>query len=115
MMNAGLATTPAEEVPHEGFQDNTEPQRRDPRPQAETPATVVINDDQRRILMDLAANVQVDARTLSKKCGVDSVPAIPAAMFAKAETWLRAKLTVDKPVQQASPQASDIIDDDLPY
>lgn len=118
MMNAGLATTPAEEVPDGGFDDrggqtveNKPQQRHQPPAQQQSKPEEVISDDQRQILMQLATTAGVDARQLCTKARVSAVKDIPASMFDAAKEWLSGKL---KQADQA-PQSDDILDDEVPY
>ena len=67
MMNAGLATTPAEEVPAGGFHDDAPAAIEQPRqqqrqaPVAEAEREPRISDEQRQVLMDLAVSVGVSS------------------------------------------------------
>ncbi len=111
MMNAGLATTPAEEVPHEGFQDNVEPKGREDARQSEPPAVVVISEVQRRQLMALGTTKKADSRKLCEAVGVESIREMPVAKFQAALDWLNA-LPATAP---ANPQSSEMLADEIPY
>lgn len=112
MMNAGLSTTPAEEVPEGGFEDRggrTVENAPTPKPSpAPAKAEPVISDNERQILMQLATTAGVDARALCRKAQVDAVKDIPASKFDAARKWLSDKCAPAKPAEV-------ILDDEIPY
>lgn len=113
MMKAGLATTPAEEVPLGGFDDAAprhEPEARREQPR-EQPASDIITDDQRGMLMTLATAKGIDARRLCEVGGIDAVKNMPASMFDQCKRWIAKQ--PDKPVP--APVSNDILDDEVPY
>lgn len=116
MMNAGLSTTPAEEVPLGGFDDS---QRADPvQPQQvrQAPARNAdefISDSQRDELAGLAGAKNIDLGTVCKLGNIASLKDMKAGMFPEAKAWLERQKARTIPPQ--NPQSSDLIDDDLPY
>lgn len=85
--------------------------RQQPRHDPPTPA--LITDEQRQELMTLATAKNIDARTLCEAGKIDAVKNMPAGMFDKAKQWI-----AKQPKRELAPaggQASDIIDDDIPY
>lgn len=115
MMNAGLATTPAEEVPDGGFDDRAsavEQPRQAAAPRHDPVAPAFISDDQRQEIMTLATAKGIDARKLCQVGNIPSIKEMPVKDFAQCKAWI-AKQPV-KPVQQTS-QASEILDDEIPY
>jgi hypothetical protein len=112
MMNAGLATTPAEEIPPGGFSD--EPPTTVDQPRQHRDATpALITDDQRQELMTLALAKGIDARTLCEVGKIDAVKNMPAAAFERAKAWIAKQPA--KPAPVANPQSSDVLDDEIPY
>lgn len=108
MMNAGLATTPAEEVPLEGF----EPQH-DAAPAKPVEKVAHITDAQRAELMALATHKGIPAKELCDRANCNSIPQMRADVFEKAKAWV-----IKQPVrQQAQPPepGTEILDDDIPY
>ena len=117
MMNAGLSTTPAEEVPDGGFDQEV------PRQTVENarPAEVLISDDDRRELMQLATAKNIDAQTLCEAGGYRSVREIPTSQVKRARAWIakqpKRELGTAKPsAQQTSAGEFDELDgDEIPY
>lgn len=116
MMNAGLSTTPAEEVPEGGFEE------RGGRTVENTPspgtlkAEPLISDEQRLTLMSYAQAAGVDSATLVKKCRVSQLTDLPASKFEDVKSWLSKKMGGEPPPEeQAAAPASDILDDEIPY
>jgi len=124
MMNAGLATTPAEEVPEGGFDDA--PAKTAERT-VEAPVKAVVRDavrliseDQRRTLMSYGQAAGMTTPELLKKCKIrqgGQLSDLPADKFESVKKWLTDKMGGDPPAEKpaANPQASDLIDDDIPY
>lgn len=113
MMKANLSTTPAEEVPDGGFDDTPAAQRtvEQPRQQPREPEPQpVISEDQRHMLMTLATNAGVDARTLCEQAGVDAVVNIPARKAGALKKWLE-----DEIAARAQMQADPVLDDEIPF
>lgn len=121
MMNAGLSTTPAEEVPMGGFNDDAPPARQEPvarqvienKPQPAA-ASKFINDGQRQQIMTIVTAKNIDIREFCEAGKFPSIPEMPARMFSGAMDWLN-----KQPKRELGPtsgaQTSDILDDDLPY
>lgn len=110
MMNAGLATTPAEEVPDGGF-DN-EPAT--PTPIKADSKPTVITDEQRKEIMALAVPKGIDARAICERAGVASIKEMPADVFDAAKAWvIRQKPRAAAQPTQSNP--SDVLADEIPY
>lgn len=109
MMNAGLATTPAEEVEGGGFDDRPQPAK----PQQARSADVLVSQDQRRQLMVLGTAKNVDTRKLCAAMGVQSIPQLPASKYDAAVAWINA-LPSPKPAEPEQPVA-EMLDDEIPY
>lgn len=108
MMNAGLQTTPAEEVPIGGFNDVPEGQFTEVKPDT----TPRITPEQELMLQDKMREVGVDLAAILKWAGVDKLPNMPADKFPAAMK----KLNATKPKEQASnPQYSEELADEIPY
>lgn len=82
-----------------------------PRHDPATPA--LITDEQRQELMTLATAKNIDARTLCEVGKIDAIKNMPAGMFDKAKQWIAKQ--PKRELASAGGQASDIIDDDIPY
>jgi hypothetical protein len=94
MMNAGLATTPAEEVPSEGFDRDTG----EIQPANDGPS---IDDQQFAMLQTLIEQSGTDTRAFCEHFKVPSVKALPASRFDDARTALETKLR-NKAEQEAA-------------
>ncbi|TKD50189.1 hypothetical protein [Sphingomonas baiyangensis] len=108
MMNAGLATTPAEEVPDGGFQDDA---RAVEHVQPEKPR--FITDAQRQELTDLATPKNIGAATICRLGGIASLAEMPADAFEEAKAWINRQKV--QPLKPAPAPASEILDDEIPY
>ncbi len=114
MMNAGLATTPAEEVPAGGFNDDApaapeqpQQQRQEPRADPQPEPQVFITAQEQTDLLALATPKGIDARKLCEVGGIDALTAMTPVMFRAAKAWI-AK-------QPSKPVVDDILDDQVPY
>jgi hypothetical protein len=117
MMNAGLATTPAEEVPAGGFNDDApapapaeqprQQQRQEQRQEPQEEAQVFITAQEQAELIALAEPKGIDTRRLCEVGGIDALPSMTPVMFRAAKAWV-AK-------QPSKPVADDILDDHVPY
>lgn len=114
MMNAGLATTPAEEVPDGGFDNERDvpaPVRQAAKPEA-APAT--ITEAQRKEIMALAVPKGIDARAICERAGVASIKEMPADVFDAAKAWvIRQKPRAT--AQETASHVSDVLEDEIPY
>jgi len=107
MMNAGLETTPAEEVPHEGFE------------RAEPPAKEVvklITDDQRGLIQTLAPAAGKTTRDICDAYRINALTELTEAQAVK----LIERLTADakaggKQASATNPQRSEELADEIPY
>lgn len=109
MMNAGLQTTPAEEVPEGGFDNGNVIEH----PPTTKPDVAYITDGQRDILMTLANAKGIDARTFCKVANVKTVKELPANEFDKAKGWIdKQKPRAARSQDQA---ATVLLDDEIPY
>jgi len=107
MMNANLSTTPAEEVPAGGFQE-AEYTPVDDNPAQAKPAT--INPEQELMLQDKGNEVGQEWPKFLKWAGIKALKDLPADKFAEAMALLNKK-AAPKP----NPQASELLDDEIPY
>lgn len=114
MMNAGLATTPAEEVPDGGF-DNEQSVAIKPAVAAKPAAQhAVITEAQRKEIMALGAPKGIDAREICERAGVSSIKEMPADVFDAAKAWVARQKP--RALAQATPShASDVLEDEIPY
>lgn len=108
MMNAGLSTTPAEEVPDGGFtevDDRAAPAEKSP-PNAKDPIT----DDQRDVIQTLAPAA---GRTTQQICDLYEIKSLKELTFAKGAKLIE-RLKADA-AAKANPQQDEILGDDIPY
>ncbi|MGV0964168.1 MAG: hypothetical protein ACOYBT_09790 [Polynucleobacter sp.] len=118
MMNAGLSTTPAEEVPMGGFEEApiTAAPRHDPAPSP--PAEPLITDSQRHTLISFSQAAGLTSAELNTKCRVSDLRQLPVSKFEAVKKWLEDKIggppPADEPARQLAP-ASDILDDHIPF
>jgi hypothetical protein len=114
MMDAGLATTPAEEVPDGGF-DNEQTATIKPATVTKPAAQpVVITEAQRKEIMALAVPKGIDARAICERAGVASIKEMPADVFDAAKNWV----VRQKPraaAQEPAGNVSDVLEDEIPY
>lgn len=127
MMNAGLSTTPAEEVTHEGFNNVQEaefteaPRQQDRRAepkQAATPAVECITPAQEIMLEDKMREAGVDPVKFLAPSDVSSAADLPAAHFAAAMKSLNDRIVKANRSQggpQRNPQRSEELADEIPY
>jgi len=123
MMNAGLSTTPAEEVPHGGFESvqdaefteaSAPKQERKPAPQQQRPAVETVSPEHELMLEDKMREAGVDPATFLKPSGVSCARDLPAAHFAEAMKSLNKRIAKKQPAQPAA-EFSEIGDDCVPY
>jgi hypothetical protein len=119
MMNAGLSTTPAEEVPMEGFDGVHEAefsdapmQREQPAPQREARAVVTVTPEHEIMLEDKMREAGVDPAIFLKPSGVSCARDLPEAHFAKAMESLNRRIAA---IQSKNPQRSEELADEIPY
>lgn len=112
MMNAGLATTPAEEVPDGGFDNESRMVEHKPEPAAKAEKVAHITDAQRGELVALATAKGIDARVICEKAGCRSIPEMPADKFDAAMAWIGRQKP--RPVTVEN-HASEVLDDEIPY
>jgi len=108
MMNAGLSTTPAEEVPEEGFD-------RAPAP-ASQPAVVLISDQQFGEVDALLKATGVQLGRVLQTAGVENLKQMTADQATALIDSLNniiAKRAATKP--PANPQADPVLADEIPY
>jgi hypothetical protein len=103
MMDAGLATTPAEEVPLEGFDRDTG-EIIEQRPAAPK----LITDDQRDIIQTLAPAA---GKTTQEICQAYRITALTELTEAQAVKLIE-RLKADK---KPNPQADEVLADEIPY
>lgn len=119
MMNAGLSTTPAEEVPHGGFDNAQEAEFTEapaqPHRQAKqaTPTVEVVTPDQEIMLEDKMREAGVDFEKFLAPSHVKRAADLPAAHFAEAMASLQRR--IDKVAKPANPQHSAELADEIPY
>lgn len=121
MMNAGLSTTPAEEVPLGGFNDEPAPARQEPaarqvveaKPQ-QAAAPKLIDDGQRQQIMTIVNAKNLDTRDFCRIGKIPSIPEMPAAMFDEAMKWLSKQPKRELASAGGAPAATDL-DDEIPY
>lgn len=126
MMNAGLSTTPAEEVPDGGFDDGprqqpatvtpmkkVEPSRR----VAADGAGGTITGEQLDMLKPLVSAAGMTPRAVADRVGVAQVIQMPAELYDATVDWLRGLIAEKsgKPAAKPAPQSSELLDDDIPY
>lgn len=109
MMKAGLATTPAEEVPEGGFDREPHNDREQRTIEAKPKA---ISDAQFAELQTLIETSRVQVRDVCEKAKIGALKDLPASRFEGCKQWVKEQ-TADRGGK--SVQASDIIDDDIPY
>ena len=132
MMNAGLSTTPAEEVPHGGFdgvQDaefteapqqqaskrTPRQERQQPRQQqTDRPAVERVTPEQELMLEDKMREAGVEPAEFLKPARVKEAKHLPAAEFPGAMREL-AKIIARKQAPKPSGEFSEIGDDCVPY
>lgn len=125
MMNAGLSTTPAEEVPHGGFENVQEAEYTDaprqqerkqpPREAAEKPASECVTPEQEIMLEDKMREAGVVAAVFLKPSGVSQARDLPAAHFAEAMRSLNKRIAKAAPQPPRTNEFAEIGDDCVPY
>ena len=120
MMNAGLSTTPAEEVPDGGFNaphdaEYTEvPQRQaEQKPAQSRPAVQCVTPEQELMLEDKMREAGVDTAKFLARGGVKAAKDFPAEKFPAAMKALNDILA--KAEARKNPQHSDELNDEIPY
>lgn len=115
MMNAGLSTTPAEEVPAGGFEDapRADPVQQPARPAPQQKAGEFITDSQRDELAALAASKNIDLATVCKQGNIANLKQMRAEHFGAAKGWLTRQPARTIPPQNH--QSPELIDDEIPY
>jgi len=114
MMNAGLSTTPAEEVPFEGFDEA----RGGSEQEASAPAPDRITEAQWN---EVTALLEATSSDVAKFCEVyrcKSVREMTTAAYERAIVKLKEKLAKSSPLPAdtaTDAEFSDITEDDLPY
>lgn len=111
MIDAGLSTTPAEEVPDGGFVEH------DDAPQPPAPrASRTIDAAEQAQIMTLIEHSGADIAAFFQHFNITEVEELTRADFPEAKRLLEKKLTqrtaVTKP---ANPQADSVLDDEIPY
>ena len=122
MMNADLSTTPAEEVPHGGFDHAQEaeyteaPAQHEPKPaqQQARPAVETVSPEHELMLEDKMREAGVDPAAFLKPSGVSCARDLPAAHFAEAMKSLNKRIAKKQPAQ-SNAEFSEIGDDCVPY
>ncbi len=117
MMNAGLSTTPAEEVPLEGFdsvQDAyfTEAPTQDRKTESRRQQAETLSPEQELMLEDKMREAGVDPARFLAPSGVSNARDLPAAHFAAAMKSLNDRIAKKQPV---NPQRSEELADEIPY
>ena len=122
MMNADLSTTPAEEVPHGGFENAQEAefteapaQERKPAPQQQArPAVETVSPEHELMLEDKMREAGVGPAKFLAPSGVSQARDLPAAHFAAAMKSLNDRIAKKAPAKPAA-EFSEIGDDCVPY
>lgn len=123
MMNAGLQTTPAEEVPAGGFEDReerprervVEAVRQEPQRRQEPAAKPTIGDEDKAIVLALAKKAGIDEPTLCKRADVRDLSLMPASMVAPCLDWLERQINKAASKNPPPRTVADILDDEIPY
>lgn len=121
MMNAGLSTMPAEEVPDGGFGDTREPEQEAPQRQARQEpaqdAVPTITPEQEIMLEDKMREAGVEPDKFLAPSKVKRAADLPAGHFAAAMKSLASRIAknAEEAKAKANPQRSDILDDEIPY
>jgi hypothetical protein len=119
MMNAGLSTTPAEEVPDGGFDDTREAPASQTRTKAEAKATPTkINEAQWNRLTMLLETTRSDVAKFCEVYRCKSVRELAPAAYDRAVSKLEEKLAKMKPAQSENIQDgefSEITEADLTH
>lgn len=105
MMNAGLSTTPAEEVPQGGFDDEAVNQ-----PPAKPRCAAPISDAQRALIQTLAPTA---GKTTQEICGAYDIKSLAELSEAQAVKLIERLKSDGK--DKPNPQASEVLDDEIPY
>lgn len=114
MMNAGLSTTPAEEVPIGGFDDGPAPAP-EPRQQRQTDkALAKITDEQRDVIAGLAQAADMGLQVICEGYKIASLKDLPASKYAKLVERLKADAAARGPERQAKPEDA-ILAEDVPF
>lgn len=113
MMNAGLQTTPAEEVPEGGFEDHRDiaPAKSPPRNNG-IGAIAYITKEQVAEIRKLAEAKGISSQQLCSVGNIASVPQMEARDFERCKAWI-AKQPAKKP--QTATAEFDGIEDEIPY
>lgn len=113
MMNAGLSTTPAEEVPEGGFDDHRDaaPAKSPPRNNG-AGAIAYITKEQVSEIRQLAEAKGISSQQICKVGNIASVPQMEARDFERCKAWI-AKQPAQKP--QTATAEFDGIEDEIPY
>lgn len=124
MMNAGLSTTPAEEVPHGGFEGVQEgefteapAQERKPaqqRQHQQRPAVETVSPDHELMLEDKMREAGVDPVKFLAPSGVSQARDLPAAHFAAAMKSLNDRIAKKQPAKPTN-EFAELGDDCVPY
>lgn len=120
MMNAGLSTTPAEEVPDEGFAEKPEQEAAEPKRQARREpaqdAVELITPEQEIMLEDKMREAGVDPAKFLAPSKVNRAADLPAAHFAAAMKSLAGRIAkASQPKASSNPQYSQELEDEIPY
>ena len=118
MMNAGLSTTPAEEVPLGGFQNDIVDGDFTPvaEERAPEPRVIRITPEQELMLEDKMKEAGVDPAKFLAPSDVSRAKDLPADHFAAAMKALNERIAkAAKARQPANPQRSEDLADEIPY
>lgn len=106
MMNAGLATTPAEEVPHDGFDGIVDAKPKEqPRKEPEV-ATRMADDNQRDLISQMVGPAGTSIQAIVEGYKVSDLREL---------TFDQAKATIVALEKRGAKASTDILDDEIPY
>lgn len=110
MMNAGLSTTPAEEVPDGGFDDRPAQAQQKPAPRTveNDPQVALITKEQLAEIQKLATAKGLSSQAICTVGGIDSIAQMRADQFNRCKAWIAKQ-------PAPNPQSSDILADEIPY
>ena len=118
MMNAGLSTTPAEEVPLGGFQNDIVDGDFTPvaEERAPEPRVIRITPEQELMLEDKMKEAGVDPAKFLAPSDVSAAKDLPAAHFAAAMKALNERIAkASKSRAPVNQQRSEVLADEIPY
>ena len=117
-MNAGLSTTPAEEVPLGGFQNDIVDGDFTPvaEERAPEPRVIRITPEQELMLEDKMKEAGVDPAKFLAPSDVSAAKDLPAAHFAAAMKALNERIAkASKSRAPVNQQRSEVLADEIPY